>query len=348
MRLRFLRLFFLALSLLVISGNLYAKEIDLAKGGGKWLDDLPVGLKSDIGDVNRDLGKLFANATDARRAELVDSWKAVIKHADLRVKPEVLSKLDDIVKRGKGLDHVKLKQALDGDLGDVLASTSGDNLTKMLNRLDADHVTGSHLDEITSRLGNADYGIKQDLINNPGWFETFDDVLKDPGSYWERVSQGELINGSALNSWAQGKWWKDLRETAQVFQNTAGINKVREVFEGVFGSQITMKVTKGNESFEIVADYLAKKDGVFHIIDTKYTTLDNFDVAKSFTPNQSKAFPWMKNGDDITIEIRADDSKLVNLNLLQGDMLDPTKLKIDIYKSVPGNSSQVGSVINYK
>ena len=43
MRLRFLRLFFLALSLLVISGNLYAKEIDLAKGA-----DVPAGLVSKL------------------------------------------------------------------------------------------------------------------------------------------------------------------------------------------------------------------------------------------------------------------------------------------------------------
>jgi len=40
MRSKFLRLFFLALSLLVISGNLYAKEIDVAKGGANYADNL--------------------------------------------------------------------------------------------------------------------------------------------------------------------------------------------------------------------------------------------------------------------------------------------------------------------
>ena len=51
MRSKFLRLFFLALSLLVISGNLYAKEIEIAKGGanllsaeGKFIDNV---LESD-------------------------------------------------------------------------------------------------------------------------------------------------------------------------------------------------------------------------------------------------------------------------------------------------------------
>ena len=47
MRLRFLRLFFLALSLLVISGNLYAKEIEVAKGVAK-LDDIVVAMKADF------------------------------------------------------------------------------------------------------------------------------------------------------------------------------------------------------------------------------------------------------------------------------------------------------------
>ena len=56
----------------------------------------------------------------------------------------------------------------------------------------------------------------------------------------------------------------------------------------------------------------------------------------------------IKNGDNITIEVRAADSKLGDLDLFQGDMLDPSTLKIDIYKSLPGNSSQVAPIINYK
>lgn len=124
MRSKFLRLFFLALSLLVISGNLYAKEIDLAKGGAKWLDDLPVGLKSDIGDVNSDLGKLFANATDARRAELVDAWKRLDDAGltALRKDPIQLQKFDDIAKNNN--------LGLDADaLGDLLKSPQAKGLT---------------------------------------------------------------------------------------------------------------------------------------------------------------------------------------------------------------------------
>ena len=111
-------------------------------------------------------------------AELVDAWAAVNHLPDaIKLEPTVLSKLNDITSRGRGIDLPKLETALKGDLGEVLGKATGDDLTKILNRLDADHVTGSHLDEITSRLGNAEYGIKQDLIDNPHWFETFDDVL---------------------------------------------------------------------------------------------------------------------------------------------------------------------------
>ncbi|MCX2744398.1 fibronectin type III domain-containing protein [Mangrovivirga sp. M17] len=313
----------------------------LGKNDNSWFDELPIALKSEIGDPASELGQYIKNNGP-------DGWEIASRLESHRRNTSILDKFKEISRRGRGINKQKLKSAIDSDLGDVLNNATNEELVSILNRIDQEHFTSSHLGEVKSRLGNIEYGIKQDLINNPDWFDTFDDVLQNPGRYWERISQGELVNGSALQSWAQGKWWKDLRETAQTFQNTAGLSKVRDVFGTSFGSQITLKVTKGSETFEIVADYLAKKDGMFYIVDTKYTTLDNFDLAKSFTPNQSKVFAWMKNGDDITVEIRAVDSRLEELDLFQGDLLDPNNLKIDIYKSVPGISSQVAPIINYK
>jgi hypothetical protein len=86
MRLKFLRLFFLALSLLVISGNLHAKEIELAKGVGKSqllakLDNL------NVPNVKNWINRLD-DASDAALLKKVD---------DLAMSdPAKLSKLNDL------------------------------------------------------------------------------------------------------------------------------------------------------------------------------------------------------------------------------------------------------------
>ncbi len=49
-----------------------------------WFDGLPDGLISDIGDIESDLGKLFANAKEVERKSLVESWKALGDFPTLR------------------------------------------------------------------------------------------------------------------------------------------------------------------------------------------------------------------------------------------------------------------------
>ena len=107
----------------------------LSKGLAKWLDGLPPGLKSDIGDINSDLGRLFANATDAKkRAELVDAWKALnnIGVDDvIRKNPDYLKNIDDYAKRsGKNADEVadlakNNENGIEQFLDELGASSSG-------------------------------------------------------------------------------------------------------------------------------------------------------------------------------------------------------------------------------
>jgi len=80
---------------------------DVAKAGTKWFDDLPTGLKTDIGDVNNDLGKFFANASDAERADLVAAWEVLNINGVLRKNPANLEKLSKFMKE-TGMDKSRL------------------------------------------------------------------------------------------------------------------------------------------------------------------------------------------------------------------------------------------------
>ena len=180
-----------------------------------FMQDIKLLESSGANSLAKNLGKLDEG--------LVDAWKMASKHADLRTNTTALSKLNDIAGRGRGIDKAKLKAALDGDLGDVMNKATGDDLTNILNKLDEPHVTGSHLDEITSRLGNVDYGIKAELLEHPDRFATFDEVLNEPGKYWDLIEEGALPANSYIRNWGQGKWWKELREKAKFFEGDPGV-----------------------------------------------------------------------------------------------------------------------------
>jgi hypothetical protein len=188
------------------------------------------------------------------------------------------------------------------------------------------------------------------LINNPNWFETFDDILDNPGKYWDIVGEGNILPGTPLSKWGQGYWWKNLRELADEFERLAALDKVQDIFGSIYGTNITLKVTNNvtGEIMEIVPDFLALKNGKYHIIDAKYTTKANFIIEKSFTPNQGDVFPWIKNQANISVEVRSPNSKLENIpGLNQGDFLPTAGLKIDIIKSKQNNNTIVETLINY-
>jgi hypothetical protein len=279
------------------------------------------------------------------------------KHADLRTNITALSKLNDIAGRGRGIDKAKLKSALDGDLGDVLNKATGDDLTNILNRLDAEHVTGTHLDEITNRLKNYPE-LKTDLLDNPEWFETFDDILQDQGRYWELLSEGNIASGSAMAKWGQGKWWKNLRDLADDFD----VDIVNNTLKAEFGDanvvrQVTLEVTsKSGVKKTIRIDNLAFDDisGNYILGDAKFTTKTkdwNTDWLSSCTDNQKDVFKWFENNDVQDIVVKATDSKKIdaldNISLKPDSKIDFNSTNLRLYGS-DANQQSVKTIVNIK
>ncbi|MCO5277384.1 MAG: TraB/GumN family protein, partial [Saprospiraceae bacterium] len=300
--------------------------------------------------------KLAADLEDkAFRAYLFESGKSVrawesVHHLKegVRLNTTILGKIDNLRTAGK-IPATKLDLALKNQLGEILDAADNTAVNQILDRLNMSHVNEAHFDKITQRLYNYP-DLKQDLINNPNWFETFDDILDNPGKYWDIVGEGNILPGTPLSKWGQGYWWKNLRELADEFERLAALDKVQDIFGSIYGTNITLKVTNNvtGEIMEIVPDFLALKNGKYHIIDAKYTTKANFIIEKSFTPNQGDVFPWIKNQANISVEVRSPNSKLENIpGLNQGDFLPTAGLKIDIIKSKQNNNTIVETLINY-
>ncbi len=280
---------------------------------------------------------------------MVKAWD-LVKHLDegVRLNVNALGKLDNLLTSGK-IPKAKLESALNSHLGDILNAADEVNVGKILDRLNLQHVDELHLDNIIQRLDNYPT-LRQDLLDNPDWFDTFDDILDNPEKYWDILGEGNIPSGSPLAKWGQGFWWKNLRELADEFESVAALDKIEELFGTVYGTNISLKVTNNvtGEVIDIVPDFLAFKNGKYHIADAKYTTKSNFTVENAVTPNHGDVFDWIKNQSNISVEVRASNSKLENIpGLSQGDILPTSDLKIDILKSKQNDNSIVETVINY-
>lgn len=290
---------------------------------------------------------------------LVDSW-AIVKNAPDAVKknPKILSKIDEISKSGNGLSSGKITEAFEGDLGDVLTKASDGDLDKILARFDMSHMNDDHLDEIIKRLNPTDYSLKQDLLDNPALFSQFDDMLDNPGKYWEMLSDGSIPQGSKLNDWARGKWFKNLRELAEDFDKKIVTSSMTDEFglDNVV-SQVTLEVTsKSGLKKTIRIDNLAFDDftGQYILGDAKFTTKTkdwNGDWVTSCTDNQKDVFKWFKDSDVKDIVVKATDSKKIealdNINLKPDSPIDFSATNLRLYGSDAGQQS-VKTVVNIK
>ena len=215
-----------------------------------------------------------------------------------------------------------------------------------------------HIDEIVSRLGNPKYAIKQDLLDNPALFSQLDDMLDNPGKYWDMLSEGSIPKGSKLDDWARGKWFKDLRELAEDFD----IDIVNSAFRSEFGDanvvrQVTLEVTsKSGVKKTIRIDNLALDDisGNYILGDAKFTTKTkdwNADWLYSCTDNQKDVFKWFENNDVQDIVVKATDSKKIdaldNISLKPDSKIDFNSTNLRLYGS-DANQQSVKTIVNIK
>ena len=151
---------------------------------------------------------------------------------------------------------------------------------------------------------------------------------------------GKLTKSELFALWAK----------ARRFESEHALITVKSLYSNT-GQRITMKVTKTLPngkvvSKEIVPDFLVKDGNQFRIIDAKFTTKadTDFTIKSSLTKNQKEVFEWMKNGDNISIEITANQSKLNDLGLLKGDKISISG--VDILKSKTNNLLE-SEMLNY-
>ena len=280
---------------------------------------------------------------------LISAWKSCIKHTNLRTNPNFLETVNDLVNNTpKEIDHAKIEDALNGSFGDVISNASVDDLVQITDRMNMLHFNAQHLDEIIERLDNPEYLIKQDLIDNPSAFKDFDEILEDPGRFWEKYSEGDFIPGSNLEKWAQWKWFKDLSAKARKFEiydpNLPGSGAARASFissNGLVENKVVDQVTLEVNGVKIRIDYLGKDaNGKFHLGEAKFSTKDKdwvIDWLGSATNNQKTVFPNL-NGNDVVIKA-SDPDKLDAIYESFG--IDPSSFLNGSY-TIPAN--QIGSL----
>ena len=146
----------------------------LSKGLAKWLDGLPPGLKSDIGDINSDLGRFFANAIDKKRAELVDAWKILddAGYAALKKNPANLEKVSSLLKNSKlvdaGLDEGMVSRLIKGNRNAGGSAAALDDLTKGLDDLVS---SGTKFEDIGKLVTDLEKG--GNFAEGAGWIQRY-------------------------------------------------------------------------------------------------------------------------------------------------------------------------------
>jgi hypothetical protein len=313
----------------------------------KKLTDLPTSVITKLEDDIASVGVIFK-----ANPGTIKAWETAIKHSKVRTSVSALTKIDNILSNGR-IPVAKLKAAIDGNLGDILNAGDATNLGKILDRLNLQHVNEAHFDEILQRLSNYPT-LKQDLITNPQWFETFDDILKEPGKYWDILSEGNLPSGSALSQWGQGFWWKNLRELADQFEGSAALTSFIST-NGIAFNKVVQQVTLEVNGIKIRIDYLGVDGaGKFHLGDAKFSTKPKnwiSDWLNSATDNQTVVFPLFQNGGVNNIVVKATDpakiADLVKIGLGNNSTISFSNTTLKIFGS-EANQQAVKSVVTIK
>ncbi|MFN7372808.1 MAG: hypothetical protein ACK5SK_11010, partial [Cyclobacteriaceae bacterium] len=217
----------------------------LSKGLAKWLDGLPPGLKSDIGDIKSDLGRLFANATDPKkRIDLVDSWK-VFKDANLS---------DAIRKNPANLES--LSKAM---------KQNGYNASYFENLLKSKTDPQKFIDDYVSKLGNdgkfVDNALETDYINYVSYKSRQGKTPRDRAD-WNEASDyfkydSPIARGNAFNETARIERWYPFNEV--VLSNGKRVDSYRLPEGGKPGEIVSRKATDlGDIQLSTFESYLSE------------------------------------------------------------------------------------------
>jgi hypothetical protein len=162
------------------------------------------------------------------------------------------------------------------------------------------------------------YGLVDDLINNPNWYKDFDDIIQEPGRFWDILKQGTFTQNSAFGKWGQGKFTKDLWEDASKFESTVVTHFAGSYsLDNELAEQITIDVYKNTEKQTIRMDILLKKNtnNKVNMVEAKFSRADKdwfLNWEEAATDNQKIVYNWLKNNEATKVVIKATDIDKVN------------------------------------
>ncbi|MFW6249023.1 MAG: hypothetical protein ACOC4J_04555, partial [Bacteroidota bacterium] len=255
------------------------------------------------------------------------------------------------------------------EVGDVMGAKKiggvvegADDVLKRLNKSVVDDLNKLTPDTKIKMLNDiaADANFEKFVNDNPVISKAF-------SAHKSELTQLELTQIEALlkrtdipvgaKSWAsRGMRLRTMLVVSRQFDDLTVFEEIKRLYPNSYGRQITLKVTnkQTGEILEIVPDYLVRDKGKYKIVDAKYTSkaADDFELQKALTPNQDDVFGWLtdpKYKGKIEIEVRANNSKLTNLDLEQGEfLLLVDNLGIEVFQSQAGNFNAIEKIVKLK
>jgi hypothetical protein len=241
----------------------------------------------------------------------------------------------------KGADDVlsRLNKSVVDDLNKLTPETK----TKIINDIIADANFEKFVND-NPVISKAFSAHKNDLTQLE--LNQIDDLLK----------RSEIPSGA--KSWAtRGMTLRNMLVVSRQFDDLTAFEEIKRLYPNSYGRQITLKVTNKalakDNVLEIVPDYLVRDGGKYKIVDAKYTSkaADDFELQKALTPNQDDVFGWLadpKYKGKIEIEVRANNSRLTNLDLEQGGSIPADNIGIEVLQSQAGNPNAIEKTIKIK
>ncbi|MCD6069319.1 MAG: Fibronectin type domain protein [Bacteroidetes bacterium] len=266
-----------------------------------------------------------------------------------------ISKLETILTSGR-VTRPKLIELVNTHLIDVLNAADNVTLGKILDRLNMSHVDDVFIGKMMERL-NKYPALKQDLVNHPAWFETFDEILSNPGKYWDVLQEANIPSNTALTNWGQGYWWKDLKDAAKTYETTAreGVNGFKAATGITDEIRIVEQVTLEINGTTIRIDYLGRDaSGKYHFGDAKFSTKERDWINEwlnSATDNQGIIFPLFQNGNVNSIIVKATTqeklSALSQIGLANNSTINFSNTSLRIFGS-NANQQSVKTIVTLK
>lgn len=187
----------------IIASGGYKKWVEGLESN--WLNDLPEGLRADIGSIDSELGKFFASKADDVRKELVEAWRLL---DDAGVDEAIRKSVNHLTTVNRWADEgIELTfEAIEG--GAKILNKNGDELGKLLKEGADDvlEISDDFIVDVASSASKKFDGITiksntGETFINAGFVKNADGTLgfvEDVSSYGSQLVQNTIKQRGAL------------------------------------------------------------------------------------------------------------------------------------------------------